>query len=96
MLLLHAPNTGRASPRQVLYHVAWPVGEGMDALRRAEERLDGLAVAVDGAVDHSVSWSIDLRDPEGNQVGLFADNLPQKKSPTRDGAGRREWGIPLA
>ncbi len=75
LLLVAAPSMDAgASPRQPLYHVAWRVGEGLDALRAAKERLDGLGCPVDGAVDHGISWSLYLRDPEGNQVELFADN----------------------
>ncbi len=75
LLLAAAPSMDSgASPRQPLYHVAWRVGEGLAALRAAKDRLDSLGCHVEGAVDHGVSWSLYLRDPEGNQVELFADN----------------------
>jgi catechol 2,3-dioxygenase len=75
LLLVAAPSMGEGvSPRQPLYHVAWKIGDGLDALRAAKDRLDRLGQPVDGMVDHGVSWSLYLRDPEGNQVELFADN----------------------
>jgi catechol 2,3-dioxygenase len=74
LLLVSAPNLEPPTPRQPLYHLAWRIGEGLDALRAAKARLDALGIPADGAVDHGVSWSLYLRDPEGNQVELFADN----------------------
>jgi catechol 2,3-dioxygenase len=75
LLLVAAPSleAGKSSS-QPLYHVAWKVGLGLDALRAAKGRLDRMGIPIDGAVDHAVSWSLYLRDPEGNQVELFADN----------------------
>ena len=75
LLLVSVPSMGaQVSARQPLYHVAWKVGDGLDALRSVRERLDRKGFRVDGAVDHRVSWSLYMRDPEGNQVELFADN----------------------
>jgi len=75
LLLAAAPSMDAgASPRQPLYHVAWRVGEGLDALRAAKDRLDRIGCPIEGAVDHGVSWSLYLRDPDSNQVELFADN----------------------
>ena len=75
LLLVAAPAMhAHASTRQPLYHVAWRVGEGLDDLRAAKDRLDSVGCPIEGAVDHRVSWSLYLRDPEGNQVELFADN----------------------
>lgn len=93
MLLVHSPAIESASPRQPLYHTAWRVGEGMDALRETKRRLDRLDIPVDGSVDHHVSWSLYLRDPEGNQVELFSDN------PAVDWRQSSDWiqrpGLPL-
>ena len=86
LLLVTAPSMDEGvSPRQPLYHVAWKIGDGLDDLRAAKDRLDRLGQPVDGAVDHGVSWSLYLRDPEGNQVELFADN------PTVSWRSSAEW-----
>ena len=65
LLLVSVPSMGaQVSARQPLYHVAWKVGDGLDALRSVRERLDRKGFRVDGAVDHRVSWSLYMRDPE--------------------------------
>jgi len=74
LLLVAAPSLEGVSPRQPLYHVAWRIGEGLEALASVKDRLARLGHPIEGAVDHGVSWSLYLRDPEGNQVELFADN----------------------
>jgi catechol 2,3-dioxygenase len=57
-----------------LYHVGWKIGEGLDALQRARVRIAELGYGIDGASDHTVSQSLYLRDPDGNEVELFVDN----------------------
>jgi catechol 2,3-dioxygenase len=57
-----------------LYHVGWKVGESMEALRDCHARLDALGYAIDGLSDHTISQSIYLRDPDGNEVELYVDN----------------------
>ena len=85
-LLVAAPSMDESvSPRQPLYHVAWKIGDGLDALRAAKDRLDRLGHPVDGIVGHGVSWSLYLCDPEGNPVELFADN------PTVNWRSSAEW-----
>jgi catechol 2,3-dioxygenase len=85
LLVAAAALSEAGSPCQPLYHTAWRVGEGLDALREAKTRLDALGIAIDGAVNHGVSFSLYLRDPEGNQVELFADN------PDIDWRGSDAW-----
>lgn len=57
-----------------LYHVGWKVGETLDDLRAAQARCAAAGVAIDGMSDHTVSQSLYLRDPDGNEVELFVDN----------------------
>jgi catechol 2,3-dioxygenase len=57
-----------------LYHVAWKVGDSLDALREALDRVRDHGATVDGLSDHTVSQSIYLRDPDGNEVELFVDD----------------------
>lgn len=63
-----------AGKRIGLYHVGWNIGKGLDALRAARDRLDTLGYAIDGQSDHTVSQSLYLRDPDGNEVELFVDD----------------------
>lgn len=57
-----------------LYHIGWKVGEDMAALRQAYQRVLDAGAELDGMSDHTVSQSLYLRDPDGNEVELFVDN----------------------
>lgn len=65
------PLTGR---RIGLYHTGWKVGEDLDALRETRARLERLGYEIDGFADHTVSQSIYLHDPDGNEVELYVDD----------------------
>jgi catechol 2,3-dioxygenase len=57
-----------------LYHVGWRVGDSLDTLREHLKRAEEFGSTIDGISDHSVSQSLYLRDPDGNEVELFVDN----------------------
>ena len=57
-----------------LYHVAWKIGEALDDLRRIRERLQTAGYSIRGLVDHTVSQSLYLNDPDGNEVELYVDD----------------------
>jgi catechol 2,3-dioxygenase len=63
-----------AGHRLGLYHVGWKVGDSLDALRAARDRLEAAGIPIEGMSDHGVSQSLYLRDPDGNEVELFVDN----------------------
>lgn len=63
-----------AGRRLGLYHVGWKVGDHLDDLRAALQRAEGFGAEVDGMSDHTVSQSLYLRDPDGNEIELFVDN----------------------
>lgn len=65
------PLTGR---RIGLYHVGWKIGDSLDDLRAARTRCAQANHPIDGTADHTVSQSLYLRDPDGNEVELFVDN----------------------
>ncbi|MCR4302459.1 MAG: VOC family protein, partial [Sulfuricaulis sp.] len=44
-----------------LYHVGWKIGESLDDLRRAHERIQANGCDIDGMSDHTVSQSLYLR-----------------------------------
>ena len=56
-----------------LYHVAFNVGEGLDALRTMKAELEARGVTIDRQVDHTVSQSLYLTDPDGNGIELYVD-----------------------
>ena len=57
-----------------LYHVGWKIGDSLEDLKLRYKQLHDLGYAVDGVSDHTVSQSIYLRDPDGNEVELYVDN----------------------
>lgn len=61
-------------PRRGLYHLGIKVGDSMEELRDAKDALDEAGVAIDGASDHTITWSLYLRDPDGNELELYCDN----------------------
>lgn len=68
-----------------LYHVAFKVGEDLDALRAARERIHARGFELAGQSDHTVSQSLYLHDPDGNEVELFVDD------PTVDWRSDASW-----
>jgi catechol 2,3-dioxygenase len=67
-----APGPPR-SPRRGLYHIGIKVGNNLDELRATKQELEQAAVMIDGMSDHTVSQSLYLRDPDGNEVELYVD-----------------------
>jgi catechol 2,3-dioxygenase len=65
-----APPAGR---RRGLYHIGIKVGDSLDELRAAKKELEGAGVEIEGMSDHTVSQSLYLRDPDGNEVELYVD-----------------------
>jgi catechol 2,3-dioxygenase len=65
-----APPTGR---RLGLYHIGIKVGDSLDELCAARKELDRAGIEIGGMSDHTVSQSLYLRDPDGNEVELYVD-----------------------
>jgi len=57
-----------------LYHVGWKIGDSIEQLKILYDKLKDLDYAIDGLSDHTISHSIYLRDPDGNEVELYVDN----------------------
>jgi len=57
-----------------LYHVGWKIGDSIDKLKTCHNRLKELGYPIDGLSDHTISQSIYLRDPDGNELELYVDN----------------------
>ena len=66
-----APDAPRNAPG--LYHIALKVGDTLDELREVKGHLERNGVAIDATIDHVVSKSIYIRDPDGNGVELYVD-----------------------
>ena len=65
-----SPPQGR---RRGLYHIGIKVGDDLDELRRAKRELETAGVPIDGMSDHTVSQSLYIKDPDGNEVELYVD-----------------------
>jgi len=55
-----------------LDHVAFRIGDSLDQLREAKAKLDAAGVAAT-PIDHEVTKSLYLADPDGNGVELYVD-----------------------
>ena len=64
------PSSGR---RRGLYHIGIKVGDSLDELRAAKRELETAGIAIDGMSDHTVSQSLYLLDPDGNEVEVYVD-----------------------
>lgn len=64
------PPAGR---RRGLYHIGIKVGDSLDELREAKRELEQAGIAIDGMSDHTVSQSLYLKDPDGNEVEVYVD-----------------------
>lgn len=68
-----------------LYHIGWKVGDSLDELREARRRVESFGAEIDGMADHTVSQSLYLRDPDGNEVELYVDD------PNYNWKERNDW-----
>ena len=77
LLLIEVGPDAAAIPsgrRVGLYHLGIKVGDSMDELRKAKQALDDAGVAIEGMSDHTATWSLYLRDPDGNELEIYCDN----------------------
>ncbi|MBD0315994.1 MAG: VOC family protein [Nitrospiraceae bacterium] len=64
------PPQGR---RRGLYHIGIKVGNSIEELRAAKREIEEAGISIDGMSDHTVSHSLYLRDPDGNEVEVYTD-----------------------
>jgi catechol 2,3-dioxygenase len=56
-----------------LYHFGLKIGDSDDELRDALRTLEEAGATVVGASDHTVTHSLYIADPDGNEIELFVD-----------------------
>jgi catechol-2,3-dioxygenase len=56
-----------------LYHFGLKIGDSDDELREALAALEAADVPVVGASDHTVTHSLYITDPDGNEIELYVD-----------------------
>jgi catechol-2,3-dioxygenase len=62
-----------AGSRVGLYHFGLKVGDSDDELREALAKIQAAGVQIVGASDHTVSHSLYILDPDGNEIELYVD-----------------------
>lgn len=60
-----------------LYHFGLKIGDTDDELRDAVSELEAAGVRVVGASDHTVTHSLYIEDPDGNEIELYIDVQPE-------------------
>jgi catechol-2,3-dioxygenase len=66
-----------AGRRVGMYHFGLKIGESDDDLREAAARLREAGVPISGASDHTVTHSLYITDPDGNEIELYIDVQPE-------------------
>ena len=56
-----------------MYHIGFKIGDTDDELRTALAELQANGVEIVGATDHTVTHSLYLLDPDGNELELYVD-----------------------
>jgi catechol 2,3-dioxygenase len=56
-----------------LYHFGLKVGDSDEELREAYDRLVAAGVHIVGTSDHTVTHSVYILDPDGNEIELYID-----------------------
>ena len=62
-----------AGRRVGLYHFGLKVGDSDDDLRQALAQVQAAGATVVGASDHTVTHSLYILDPDGNEIELYID-----------------------
>jgi catechol 2,3-dioxygenase len=60
-----------------MYHFGLKIGETDDELRDAIGRLQEAGVTIVGTADHTVTHSVYIVDPDGNEIELYIDVQPE-------------------
>ena len=61
-------------PRRGFYHAGFKIGASLDELKKAYRELYSAGIQVKGMSDHTISKSIYLHDPDGNEIELYVDD----------------------
>lgn len=75
LLLLEIDSVPRVKdrPEPGLYHIGFKIGTTDEELRQAKGELETAGVTIIGAADHTVTHSLYVLDPDGNELELYID-----------------------
>jgi catechol 2,3-dioxygenase len=84
-----------AGRRVGLYHFGLKVGDSDDDLRAALAAVQAAGATVVGASDHTVTHSLYILDPDGNEIELYIDvpGVDWKSEPSLVGAAIRPLSL---
>lgn len=80
LLLLEVGTQAQPIPegrRVGMYHFGLKIGTTDDELRAAVRELQEKGVPIMGASDHTVTHSLYIEDPDGNEIELYIDVQPE-------------------
>jgi catechol-2,3-dioxygenase len=60
-------------PRTGLYHIGFKIGDSPEEAKQVYRELQEKGVPIIGTGDHTVTHSIYILDPDGNELELYAD-----------------------
>lgn len=60
-------------PRPGLYHIGFKIGDTSEDVKQAYRELLAQGVVILGTGDHTVTQSLYILDPDGNELELYAD-----------------------
>ncbi len=60
-------------PTPGLYHIGFKIGDGHESIEKTWKELNKKGVKIIGSSDHTVTHSIYILDPDGNELELYAD-----------------------
>ena len=66
--------SGAVAGRQIADRFGWKIGDRLEQLKDAKQRAEALGFPIQGLADHTISRSLYLRDPDGNEVELYVDD----------------------
>jgi catechol-2,3-dioxygenase len=75
LLLIEIGGTAkeRKIPEPGLYHIGFKIGEGTEELKKVYRELKEKDMRIIGLSDHTVTHSLYILDPDGNELELYAD-----------------------
>lgn len=59
--------------RRGLYHVGWHIGDSLETLKQCKQKIKSLGFSIKGCADHTISKSLYLLAPDGNEIELYID-----------------------
>lgn len=65
--------TSPSGVRLGLYHIGIKIGDSLDELRTAKNELEQREIPISGMSDHTITQSLYLKDPDGNEIELYVD-----------------------